>query len=201
MKPIKSFAISLLFAQLTISADIAVAVAQAQTESATQQNSAQTQAPFETSQTPVTDGLAHLGIRLNQGYNMPCPGVSMIVYPKANDQITIETQIAFNDTEPQHPIVATILALIGYEPEQCGYFSCSEPKATKNDAATTVVSIRKPDRLYSPHLVDIKLRTLLNDEQLVRFSALLKARLNAKKEPVSFLNEYPLGSIISTPQR
>jgi len=199
MKSVHFLALALLISGYNLSADIAVAVAQAQADSQIQQTQPPAQPTLKTPATPLTDGLASLGIKLNNGYNHPCPGVTISVYPKANDHVTIETEITFEDNESTHPIIAQIMYLVGYEPEQRGWFYNSEPKATKKDVATTVVSIKKPYIYSSSHEVHIKLRTLLNDEQLMRYSALLKAKLNAKKEPVSFKNEDLLNSIIISP--
>jgi hypothetical protein len=131
--------------------------------------------------TPVTGALVDLGIPLKPGTNHPAPGLTMELYAKVDGHITIETEIIVQEDEAPHPLVAKMLAMIGYEKTDCGYFWCTEPKVSKSDAFTTTVSVKKPYRRFSPHEVHIILRTLLDEQLIHQYLAILRAKKAPKK--------------------
>lgn len=126
--------------------------------------------------TPITDGIITLGIPLNNGENNPIPGLRMTVYPNLDEHTTVETTITLNEEEPAHPLIQKILALIGYEKTRCGCFSCTEPKATKHDPSTTIISVKRSSTPEVPYGVHISLRTLLDREQEARYVTAVKRK-------------------------
>ena len=186
MKLLNLFAFSLLCIAGSVCPDTALAAAVAHDnttgqalESAKYDNQKATLQTSAENKTPVTNAIVNLGIPLSPGLNYPAPGLKMELYTKVADHITVETLITIEEDEPAHPLVAQILAIIGYEKTDCGYFYCTEPKASKSDRSTTIVSIKKPYGYYQE--VHIKLRTLLDPEQAAQYIAILRARRDAKK--------------------
>jgi len=181
MKLFHLYALASLCIAHSVCAETVLAAAVANDHATSQAQQISTQTPQNTKETPVTDALVNLRIPLHQGYNYPAPGLRMEVYDKVNDHITIESEITIQEDELAHPLIAQILAIIGYEKTDCGYFYNTEPKASKSDRSTTIVSIKKPYSYAYSHEVRIKLRTLLDPEQAARYVATLRARRDAKK--------------------
>lgn len=146
-----------------------------------QKNTLSCAATANDNKTPVTHAIVDLGIPLNPGPNNPAPGLTMQLYTKVDGHITIETEITLEEDELPHPLVAKMLAIIGYEPLDCGYFWCTEPRASKSDLDTTIVSIKRPYRRSRPQEVHIKLHTLLDTEAIHTYIAILKARRDGKQ--------------------
>ena len=165
--------------------DTVLAAVVAHDHASTQNSQANPQnlkAEIKSNELSVTNAIVELGIPLNPGLNYPAPGLKMELYTKVDGHITVETEIIVEGEEPPHPLVAKLLAIIGYEPENCGYFWCTEPTASKTDAGTKLVSIKRPFSYSAEygHEVHVKLRTLLDDQQICKYIANLNARRNAK---------------------